>query len=338
MLRSLLIAALALSAAAPACARDFLRPPALRKGDTIALVAPARSIGEDRLAELTKGLEAMGYRVKPAPNVTKDFGYLAGTDEERATGFMNAWNDPEVDAVFCVTGGYGCTRILDRLDYKAIRRNPKILTGFSDITALHLAISARSQIVTFHSPTSTYAYTNNAQERPIQAKYLWRAIAPEEGVGQPKGYLIPEEPTPRGIAICSGKARGRLVGGNLSLIAATIGTPYEVDTKGAILFIEETNEAPYRVDRMFSQLRLAGKLEEASGVVIGQFNKCEEPDGFTVEELFEQYFGHGEYGYPVMRNFPTGHVIDNATLPVGAMAEMDADAGTIRLLEAPVKR
>lgn len=333
MLKPLLTVALLLLAAAPAAALDMLKPKALRKGDTIALVAPARGTDAEKVAELTKGLEAAGYKVKPAANVTAKFGYLGGTDEERAAGFMTAWNDPEVDALFCVAGGYGVTRILDRLDYEAIRKQPKILVGFSDITGLHLAITKRAGVITFHGPTTTYAFLNDKVQRPIQAEYLWRAISADSYKPGTTGYLIPSQPTPRGILVRPGKASGRLIGGNMSLVAATMGTPYEVDTKGAILFLEETNEEPYRIDRFLSQLQLGGKLDGVSGVVLGQFNKCVGED-FTVEDLWQQYFANKPY--PVVRDFPTGHVIDNATLPEGAMAELDAAAGTVRLLEDPV--
>ena len=337
MLKPLLAAVLLCLAAVPVAARDMLKPMALKKGDTIALVAPARSADADKIAELTKGLTAAGYKVKAAPNVNSNFGYLGGTDEQRAASIMDAWNDPEVDALFCVAGGYGVTRILDKLDYDAMRKNPKILVGFSDITGLHLAITKRAGVITFHGSSNTYAYLNNMTERPVQSEYLWRAISADNYKPGTTGYLIPSEPAPRGVLLRPGKAQGRLIGGNMSLVAATMGTPYEIETKGTILFLEETNEEPYRVDRFLSQLRLAGKLDKVSGVVLGQFNKCvsETGEGFTIEQLFDQYFG--DKPYPVIRNFPVGHVIDNATLPEGAMAELDAAAGTIRLLEDPVR-
>lgn len=319
------------------------KPDALKPGDTIALVAPAGNISEERLQQTIAGLEALGYNVKAADNVTSQYKYLAGTDEERARGVMDAWLDPQVDAIFCVTGGYGVTRMLDRLDYEAIAARPKILTGFSDITALHLAVYQRANMVAFHSPTTMAATINDRDSRPFQAIHLWRAIASEEyhdenGRRLDPGWTIPMvEPTSPTVTLIPGKARGRLTGGNLSLIDAIMGGPYEIDVKNKILFLEDVGEKPYRIDRMLSTLELAGKLDEPAGVVLGLFARCDPSDpetSFTVDEVFERYFA--DKAYPVVKMFPVGHVIENATVPLGIMAELDADAGIIRLLEDPV--
>jgi muramoyltetrapeptide carboxypeptidase len=337
-------AALLLSTIAVAGAgADPIRPRALRPGDTIGLITPARGVDAGKVAAVTAGLEKLGYKVKPAPNLTERYGYLAGDDATRAAAIMDLWRDPEVDALFSLAGGFGVTRLLDRLDYQYIREHPKIVTGFSDITALHIAIYQQSGVITFHAPSHTLALTDDRAGRPVQAEWMWRQISRAGWIGAdgatatlPLVYPTRDsygEPT----TIVGGRARGRLTGGNLSLIAALCGTPYDMVTDGHIVFLEDVGEEPFRIDRMLSTLRLAGRLDRPAGVVIGRFANCEPENpetSFTVEQVFRQYFEGRPY--PVLWGFPTGHVTDNVTLPIGAMAELDADARTLSLLEIPV--
>ncbi len=337
---------LALAATATAAqeriAMKMVKPPALKAGDTIALVAPAGVGDPKKVDAIEAGLAKLGLKIKRSANLTERYGYLGGTDEARAAGVMDAWRDPGVQGVFCITGGFGTTRMLDKLDYRFIRENPKVFTGFSDITGLHLAIQRQAGLVTFHSPTSEYALSANAEERPLQARYLWGMVMPGNAGGEPLALPDPvvytdEGLTTKTLTIRGGKARGQLTGGNLSLIQALMGTPWEIETKDRILFIEDVGEAPYRVDRMLSNLRLAGKLDSPAGVIFGQFSKCdpENPErSFTVDDLIAEYFAKRHY--PVVSRFPSGHVIDNATLPLGVMAELDADARTLTLLESPL--
>lgn len=318
---------------------DALRlPKALQPGDTIALVSPARPISDDTVTSITLGLTKLGYKVVEAPNLRVVNRYLAGTDEDRAAGMNWAWADPEVDAIFCPGGGFGSTRILDQLDYETIRKNPKIFTGFSDITGVHLAIYARTGQVVFHAPTTWMALTDRRDLRPHAAASFWGTLAASSYTDDRKGFtILPHEGTVP-VKLVGGVSQGRLVGGNLSLVAALMGTPYEFESKGHILFLEEVREAPYRVDRMLSTLRLAGKLDDLAGVVVGQFHRCD-PDAsdnsFTVRELMDTYFG--DRPYPVLLNYPIGHVENNATIPIGALAELDAEKGTLTLLENPVR-
>ena len=282
-------------------------------------------------------LHEMGFKTRVPADLYRKRGYLAGTDQERAAEFMAAWADPQVNAVFPVTGGYGCTRMLDGLDYQAIRANPKILAGFSDITALHLAIARKSGLVTFHSPNLMYGLGSTPDLSPFAGRLFWRTLLAEEYVAGGQGYAI-EIPEPlRPKRMVSGQARGRLIGGNLSLISALMGTPYEIQTRGRILFIEDVDERPYRIDRFLSQLRLAGKLDEAAGIILGQFTGCvpDKEDSLSLDQVLEDYFRSSKV--PVVRDFPLGHFKNNATLPVGCLAELDADAGTLRLLENPVE-
>jgi len=302
-------------------------------------VAPAGELDEARMALARQRLEARGYRVVQRADLFAKEGYLAGSDERRAAELMQAFEDPEVDAVFPGTGGYGAMRILDLLDYDAIRRNPKAVIGFSDITALHAALNRRTGLVTFHSPNPMYGLGSEGDATPFSLAWFFRAV---EGPRAAYTVDVPahdgREAVPQPVALAPGRARGRLVGGNLSLISALEGTPYAIDTTDAILLIEDTREAPYRVDRMLCQLRLAGKLGRLRGAVLGQFTRNydreDETRGadprFSVDGVLRQYFEG--LGVPVLMNYPVGHHAMNATLPLGGEVEVDADAGVLRVL------
>jgi len=319
-------------------------PPPLRPGDTIAVVAPASDLNRERVERAVGRLEAMGFRVKWASDIYRKRGYLAGTDERRADELMAAFRDPEVKAIFPGTGGYGTTRMIDRLDYETIRRHPKILHGFSDVTGLHLAIQKKTGLVTFHGPNLMYGLGSEGNLTSFSAEYLWRALLERnyfDSQGRPVSpgysYTAPDDVTPM-ITISPGVARGRLIGGNLSLISPLIGSEFEIETQGRILFIEDVGEKPYRIDRYLSHLRLAGKLDDVAGVVLGIFRNCEPEDpedSLSLEQVFRDYFE--DLGVPVILNFPIGHFKYNATLPVGVLAELDADRRRLTLLENPVQ-
>jgi muramoyltetrapeptide carboxypeptidase len=322
----------------PADGLPMVQPPRLEPGDTIMFVAPAGDLNREKMMRAKERLEAMGYTVKMRRDLFASEGYLAGSDERRADELMQAFLDPEVDAVFPGTGGYGTMRIFDRLDFEKIRAHPKILLGFSDITGLHLALNRRAGLVTFHTPTPMWGLGGENGMTPFSDTYFWKAILADETVKQ-EGYTIeipPEAPQP--IVLGTGRARGRLTGGNLSLVAALEGTPYAVDTRDAILMIEDVHEAPYRIDRMLCQLKLAGKLDTLRGAVLGQFTRTRDRDDdpeptdprFTVDGVLRQYFE--PLGIPVLMNYPVGHHKMNAGLPMGGMVEIDADEGLLRIL------
>lgn len=311
-------------------------------------VAPAGDLDRERMLLAKQRLEARGYRVVMRDDLFAKEGYLAGSDERRAAELMQAFLDPEVRAIFPGTGGYGTMRILDRLDYEAIRAHPKLVIGFSDLTALHAALNRRAGLVTFHSPNPMWGLGSPENLTPFSERWFFRAIE-EQVDGSGAAYTIeippPSDPpaetdVPQPLALGHGKARGRLTGGNLSLLSALEGTPYAIDTGDAILLIEDTREAPYRVDRMLRQLQLAGKLATLRGAVLGQFTRnydredeTRTPDPrYTVDGVLRQYFEHA--GIPVLMNFPLGHYPHNATLPLGGEVEIDADAGTLRVLGA----
>ncbi len=315
----------------------MIRPPGLEPGDTIMFVAPASDLDEKRMLLAKERLEERGYRVEMRGDLFVKEGYLAGSDERRTEELMQAFLDPEVRAIFPGTGGYGTMRILDRLDYEAIRAHPKILIGFSDLTALHLAVQRHAGLVTFHSPNPMYGLGSESDLSPFAAEYFWKAL--EKGPSnESSGYTIEiGDEVPEPVCLGQGRATGRLTGGNLSLISALEGTPFAVDTRDAVLLLEDTREAPYRVDRMLRQLKLAGKLVSVRGAVLGQFTRHDsreddmtEDPRFSVDGVLRQYFE--PLGVPVLMNFPVGHHTMNATLPLGAQVELDADRCDLRIL------
>lgn len=315
----------------------YLKPHALKPGDTIAFVAPAGPAESKPFQEYKKQLEKAGYKVLvPKGMENRKQGYLGGNDDERADELNAMIRDPAVRAIFPVRGGFGLTRILDRIDYDALRKDPKIVTGYSDLTALHLAIARKARVVTFHSGMPNYDLWQ--QDKPkfaFQGESFHRAVFADQYKPGEKGFTIEVPPEAKPVKLVGGVARGRLLGGNLSLICATMGTPYAMEPKGVILFIEDVNESPYRVDRMLSQLRLAGVLDSVTGVVIGSFSSKEEGDAKELDRVLRDYFGKAKV--PVLMNFPVGHNPLNATLPEGVHAELDADKGELRLLENPVR-
>lgn len=343
----LIVTATALSAppGARADERPIVFPPALKPGDTIQFVAPAGPLIQEHIDMARGRLEAQGFQVRVPETLFRKQGYLAGTDAERAAELMSAFTDPLVKAIFPGTGGYGTTRILDRLDYDVIRAHPKILIGFSDITGLHLAIHQQTGLVTFHSPNPQWGLGSDEDLHPLAKRWFWRALLAKEYTSQQApGYTLRietdgTEQVTAPVTIAPGRARGRLTGGNLSVLHALMGTPYEIETAGRILFMEEIGEAPYRVDRMLSTLRLAGKLDDLAGVVLGAFTRRESEDTSgeetTIDEVLREYFAG--LGVPVLGNFPVGHQRANVTLPVGVLAELDADGLSLRLLENPVR-
>jgi muramoyltetrapeptide carboxypeptidase len=295
-------------------------------------VAPAGPADPQRVEAAQKRFEAMGYRVIVPKNLFRRDRYLAGTDDERASELNAAIHDPQVRAIFPVRGGYGLMRILEKVDYPAIRNDPKIITGYSDLTALHLAIARHSRVITFHSPMpQSSLYTVDGDHAYASTSFL-KMIRGEGFTSNETSRLI-DLPRDREapVKLVGGRATGRLVGGNLTLICSTLGTPGAVEPVGNILLIEDTGEAPYRVDRMFAQLRLAGILDKVAGLLIGTFD---ETDVKATEEVVREHCAHLKV--PVILNYPVGHTPFNATLPHGGLVEIDADNVKVRLIENPV--
>ncbi len=301
----------------------------------MALVKPAGFVADDFDLQLTmEAITAMGLVPVPGPHWRYRFGYLAGTDRDRAADLNAAFADKSIRAILAVRGGWGSARILPLLDWNTIRANPKLLVGFSDITALHLAIQARAGFPTIHGPNagsswSRYSYAA-FRDLVFDGKLpLYRNLpGDEDRLVQRRG---------RTRTIRPGKAQGKLLGGNLTVLAHLVGTPWLPNFDGTILFIEDVDEAEYRIDRMLTQLGQAGILRRLAGVVFGQCTDCTARgggSGFTLGDVLRQHFG--PLGVPAYSGAMFGHVDDQFSLPVGCRAEIDAEAGTIRLLESPV--
>lgn len=299
-------------------------------------MAPAGALLEhDDLRRATEVCRALGFEPQVGLNAERKYGYLGGTDQERLADLNGAIRDPAIDAIWCLRGGYGVTRILDTVDYEALARTPKILIGYSDITALLNAVTRVTGTVTFHGPIARANLTRFSREHlecavrhPAPAGRLGRIEPPDDVLGACHGRIVTLRP---------GTAEGPLAGGNLTLLQALVGTPYFPDLQGAILFIEDVGEDLYRVDRVLAHLRTVGALDRLAGVVVGQFTEMKKatPDGaLGFDEILETYFGPLEV--PVASGFPIGHVDDQWTLPLGVRARLDAEAGEVDLLEAAV--
>src|SRR5216684_1445219 len=254
---------------------ELIRPRALRPGSTVGLITPSTYVSDpDRLAMAERTLKYFDLKPKFGKNVRKRNGYLGGSIDERLDDLHSMFADTSVDAVFAIRGGYGSAQLLDRIDYDLLRKNPKIFLGYSDITAMHLAIQKRAGLVTFHGPVALSDFSQYTQ------KHFRRALfetAPLGAVTNPP-ESNPLRPSHTLRTIRGGKARGPLVGGNLTLISTTMGTPFEIDTRGRILLLEDIDEQPYSIDRMLTQLRLAGKLASAAGLVFGECYLCRPRD------------------------------------------------------------
>ena len=328
-------AQLATAQAATPARLPLLRAARLKPGDTLGLINPSGAIYERQPYELTiETLQALGFKLREAPNLRARYGHMAGTPQQRANDVNGFFADSGIAGILAVTGGSGANRILPLLDYGLIQRAPKFIGGFSDVTALINAIHARTGLVTFHAPVGVSEWNAfsvdsfRAVAMSAEAATLRNAV--DKGDGP-----VPKEN--RITTLRGGRARGPLLGGNLAVLTSMAGSPYLPRFDGAILFLEEINEYIYRVDRMLSTLKLMGALERLAGVVIGAFTNCNPGEGFgtlTLDEVFDDYFL--SLNIPVYRGAMIGHIKRKLTLPVGLEAEIDADAGTIRLLEAAV--
>ena len=304
-----------------------IHPPRLRKGDTVAIVAPAGTVDQkDEFNSSVGAFERMGFRVRYEDNIFQSIRYLAGDDSARAESLTLAFEDDTIKAIVGLRGGYGCSRLIPHLRLDRLQNNPKLFTGFSDLTTLHLLFGRNFGWITFHGPMAARPGIGNiSAEEESHLLSLW--MDPE---------YRPILKFPRTEVWNPGRTEGRLVGGCLSTIAASIGTPYEIDTDGAILFLEDVGEPPYRLDRMITHLNLAGKLQSLAGILLGVFHKCE-PDkgdyssGDVLRETLEQLH------VPIMANFPAGHGPENWAIPLGARVRIDADEKSVQFLEPAVR-
>jgi len=299
----------------------------LKKGDTIGLISPAGPENADKIKESINFLKSLGFNIKEGKHIYNKLGYLAGSDKDRAEDFINMFLDPDVNMILCVRGGYGTMRILPLIDFNIIKLNPKIFAGFSDITTLLNNIALKCNLITFHSPMCNSNFLD---------KYTLKSFLDTLMLGYNR-FIIKN---PKGSSIESfseASPIGQLVGGNLSLICSTIGTPFEVDTKNKILFIEEVGEEPYKIDRMLTHLLLCGKLQSCLGIILGQFTKCELPHyerSLTLEQVIKDRIL--SLNKPTLVNFQSGHSYPKLTLPIGAKIKMNCKSKIIEVLEPVV--
>ena len=315
-----------------------IKPDRLSPGDTVGIVAPASAPPEpkalDRAVETLKGL---GFRIRLAPNVRKRWGFLAGSDRERAGDLMRMFQNRRVKAILCVRGGYGAARLLPLLDYHIIRANPKIFIGYSDVTSLHCALLGKANLVSFHGPMLNSDFVNERLPEFTWQSFQRTLLQPSSAGSICQGY--------RGKSVsilCRGRASGPLLGGNLSVLCTTLGTPYQPAFKGKILFFEDLDEPPYRFDRMLTHLLNAGMLQQVAGVAVGINKNCQDPKARrakeyrqTVQDVLEERLL--PLKVPVVTGLPFGHVPLNATLPIGVRATLDGINGDLLITEAAVK-
>jgi muramoyltetrapeptide carboxypeptidase len=314
-------------------AEPVIKPPRLRKGDTVGLVAPAGFISDTLFNRSLENLETLGFRIKYTERLFDRHGYFAGDDATRARDLEDMFEDPAIKGIFCVRGGYGSIRIVPHLNFDIIKNNPKAFIGFSDITALSYVFFVKIGLVTFHgvnSATSFNEYTTENFKKVLfdpRPRTILRTADEERTESE---YRV--------TVIRSGKASGQLVGGNLSIIVSMLGTPYDIDTNGKLIFIEEVREEPYRIDRMLTQMRKAGKFSDAAGIVLGVFRDChpreEEGDGFSLlEVLYDRLY---DLGIPVIYGLSFGHIVNKLTFPIGIRAELNTVYRKLTLLEEAV--
>jgi len=337
---ALLASALALPALAAPSSRPsmtpLIKPPRLRKGDVIGLVAPGGYTSDASIEKAVQHIESLGFRVKQGAWLREVWGNYGGTVAARIADLHAMFRDPEVKAIWAIRGGSGCISLLKHLDYGLIRSHPKILLGYSDITALHLAVKRHAGLVTFHGPVATSTPSSYSDEHMLAVLMDPRPrytipMAPENA----KRAL--QEPHYALRTVHGGVATGPLVGGNLSLLSALAGTPYAADYHDAILFIEEVNEEPYRIDRWMTQLDLSLGLERAAAVMIGICENCgPQGDGpsLTLDETLDVHLQPLQV--PAVTGYSFGHIRNQFTMPLGVRATLDTGAQTLTLLEPAV--
>ena len=322
----------------PTSKSSIIKPNRLKKGDKIGLIAPGFQIKEEQLEKSIQNLKIFGFEAVYSPRLLEKFGYFSGTDQSRADDINELFANPEVKGIMAVSGGYGCTRILNLLDYQTIRENPKVIMGFSDVTALLNVIEQETGLITFHGPVSQTIYRdyNAMQFRRI-------VINPEDTTlieSSPDDLKLSlESPEYARYTIIPGQAEGKLAGGNLCVLASMTGTKYQLTGKGKLIFIEDIDEQPYRIDRMLTQLIDSGILQEANGIMFGickgcNTSKSQVQDSFSLREVIENRIKPLEI--PACYGLSFGHNIHNFTLPIGVNAKLDTEKMTVELTERAV--
>lgn len=316
---------------------SLVKPPRLRRGDLVGLVAPGGYTSDAAIEKAVRHIESLGFRVKQGAWLREVWGNYGGTVAARIADLHGMFRDPEVKAVWAIRGGSGCISLLKHLDYALIRANPKVLLGYSDITALHLAIRRQAGLVTFHGPVASSTPSSYSDGHLLSVlmepqPHYTIAMAPENA------ERARTEPHYAVRTVHAGVATGPLVGGNLSLVSALAGTPYAADWKDAILFIEEVNEEPYRIDRWMTQLDLAGDFDKAAALMIGICDNCGpqgEGSALTLDETLDVHLQ--PLRVPAVTGYSFGHIRHQFTMPLGIQARLDTAAQTLTLLEPAVE-
>ena len=329
-----------LAASSPILAFDFSRssspnpllPVALLRGQTVGIISPSAASADRMEYTFAKeAMEAMGLKVKVGSNFKNRFGHLAGTDEERAADFNAMFADPEVKAIICLRGGSGAARILPLIDYEQVKANPKPLLGYSDITALHCALYSQTGLISFHGPNGSGSWNSFHANQFQQLFFDQKLLSFKNEVTKGDDLVAKGN---RIQTLTKGTAEGKILGGNLTVLTALSGTPYYPDFQDSILFIEDVGEDPYRIDRMMSTLKLNGTLGKIKGFVFGQCSDCKPGSGygaFTVDQIMDQYII--PLGIPAYFGAMIGHISKQFIIPVGARVRLNADQGSITLLE-----
>ncbi|MGI6728063.1 MAG: S66 peptidase family protein [Anaerovoracaceae bacterium] len=305
----------------------MFKPKALKQGNRIALVAPSSPVSEEKMKLALESVQFLGLVPVKYPSCSMKNGYLSGPDIVRAKDINNSFIDSSIDGIFCLRGGYGATRILPLLDYKMIKKNPKVFLGYSDITALHTVINKFCGFTTIHAPMPSTGYH-------IMDYFSLRSLSDTLFCEKPVGFAPIPDNEPIEI-IYPGITEGIITGGNLSVLVSTLGSRYEIDTKGKILFIEDVDERPYQVDRSLTALALAGKFDDCSGIILGTFADCEETElpeeeTLTLSQIFNQVLH--PFKKPTINNFRAGHIYPQVSIPMGVKTRLDAFNGTVEFL------
>ena len=298
------------------------KPHPLSRGGKIAVLAPAGCVDEGRLSTGVEAVQRAGFRVELAQAIREQKGYLAGDEAERAKALREFFRRQDISGVFCARGGFGSIQLLPYLDAEELNRNPKIFVGYSDVSILLNWFLQRCGMVTFHGPMVAMELARGLEGR--SADFFWGTL-----LGEKRRWEVEA-----GWTVRPGVARAEMMGGCLSILVTTLGTPYEIDTSGKLLFLEDVGEKPYRIERMLTHLRMAGKLSGLAGVLFGSFTDCEPEGGRGFREIIEELFHDAPY--PVVAGFPAGHGEENLLLPFGVKMALDGRTGVLSLLESPV--
>lgn len=310
------------------------KPYAIQPGDRIGLIAPSSPPSDPAVIDrAVEGLKHFGFEVALGAAIRKRNGFLAGDDKQRADDLNKFIADPKIAGIICLRGGHGCTRILPLLKQPLFKRNPKVLCGYSDITALHLYMLKQAGVVSFHGPMGGADFSRDKLDTYTMSHFV-RSVAQTEAAGS-----VFDGSKRKGVVLKKGSATGQLIGGNLSVICALLGTPYFPNFSGAILMIEDVNEPPYRIDRLLTQLLNSGALSNIKGVAVGAFTSCDDRIKARGRQSTEDVLAErlDKLKVPIVAGIPFGHIDSHATIPIGVRATLDARRGDLIIEESAVR-